>query len=323
MTKYTHLTTLVLTMGGLLGIARADDPLETMIDVVATYSIDSDTFELVRYSFATNEFVAVGVVETTSGKVVQDCESLSFVPQGVAKGIYSVPTKGEFEGQLVQINPLTAIATVFTPTVVPVGSSNDGSWTGGRKVTGMAPFYDAGDDKWYILAASSEDRKSDKNRVETRILIRIDPEKGTSTIVATKNQLGDGLRFESLGFDSKGDLYATSRTHFFRIHQESDYSVDKIGPTGLEKAEAFEVAFGDYQPSITVPGVDPSWTAFGVFIVACETTQQFGVLNPNTGAFEEYLVDGSPSTFITKDAEGLVLVTFRNDPLYGSLVGFD
>ena len=47
------------------------------------------------------------------------------------------------------------------------------------------------------------------------------------------------------------------------------------------------------------------------------------MINPATGEFQEYLVDGSPSAFVTKDAEGLILVTFRNDPLYGSLVGFD
>ncbi len=37
----------------------------------------------------------------------------------------------------------------------------------------------------------------------------------------------------------------------------------------------------------------------------------------------EYLVDGFASTFVMKDAEGIVLVTLRNDPAYGSLAGFD
>ncbi|MHC4590888.1 MAG: hypothetical protein ACYTAQ_16595 [Planctomycetota bacterium] len=315
----------MLTFGGLLGVAQADDPHETTINVVATYSIDSDTFKLVRYSFATNDFMEVGVVQTDSGVVMTDCESLAFVPAGPDIGIYSVPTKGDYQGQMVKIDPLTAIATVFTPTVVPLGGDDDDDdgWAGGRKVTGMTPYFDTADGKWYILAASSENRKSDKNRSETRVLIRIDPSNGTSAIVATKAQLGNGLRFESLGFNSKGDLYATSRTHFFRIHQEAGYWVETIGATGLDKAEAFEVAFGDHQPSITVPGVDPSWSEFGLFIVACENTQQFGVLNPADGSFVEYLVDGFPSTFVMKDAEGIVVVTLRNDPAYGSLAGFD
>ena len=60
-----------------------------------------------------------------------------------------------------------------------------------------------------------------------------------------------------------------------------------------------------------------------LIIVACEKTQQFGVLNPTDGSFQEYLVGGSPSTFITKDTEGLILLTLSHDPLYGSLVGFD
>jgi hypothetical protein len=268
--------------------------------------------------------MAIGVVETLLGEVVTDCESLVYVPQGEAKGVYSVPTKGALRGHVVKIDPLTAIATVFNPVVVPLGGEDDDDgWSGGRKVTGMTPYFDTAGDKWYVMAASSEDRKSDKTRIETRVLIRIDPSDGTSSIVATKSDLGNGLRFESLGFDSKGDLYATSRTHFFRIHQEAGYWVEQIGATGLDKAEAFEVAFGDHQASITVPGIDPSWTQNGVFIAACEKTQQLGVINPANGTFKEYRVDGFPSTFVTKDAEGLVLVTFRNDPLYGSLVGFD
>ena len=326
MTKYTRLTICALTIGGFLGVGQAADPSETFIEEVATYSIDADTYELVRYSFATNEFTVVGVVETASGDVVADCESLGFVPSGVAKGLYAVSTRDAYAGHLVKIDPLTAVAEVFAPKVVPGngGGEVSNNWDGSsRKVTGMVAYYDTGDDEWYLLAASSEDRKSSKTRIETRELIRIDPRDGTSTMVATQAMLGDGLRFESLGMDAKRDLYATSRTHFFRIHQEAGFWVEEIGATGLDKAEALEVAFGDYQPSITIPGVDPSWTEYGVFFAACEKTQMFGVLNPADGSFVEYLVDGSPSTFIMKDAEGLVVVTLRRDPLYGSIVGFD
>ena len=158
---------------------------------------------------------------------------------------------------------------------------------------------------------------------ETRELIRIDPLVGTSTIVATQAQLGDGRRFEGLGIDSNGDLWAVGRQWFYRIHQDAGYWVEEIGPTGLDKAEAFEIGFGDAQPSITVPGVDPSWTTTGVFFVADEKTGMFGVLNPANGSFVEYQVGGGPSTLTTKDAEGLILLTFGHDPAYGSLVTFD
>jgi len=302
-----------LTIGGFLGVAAAAPPQETTIDDVVTYTIDSDTFELLRYAFETEEFAAVGVVATVSGEVIEDCESLAYVPNGPDKGVYSAPTKGPYARHIVKIDPLTAIATVFLATAVPAN----------RKVTGMVSYRDGGDGQWYVLAASSEALASDPDRSESRVLIRIDPKNGTSAIVATNAMLGDGRRFEGLAIDARGYLYATSRTHFFRIHHEAGFWVEEIGVTGLDKAEAFEIAFGDYQNSISIPGVDPSWTQNGVFFVACERTQQFGVLNPADGSFQEYLVGGSPSTFITKDAEGLILLTLRHDPLYGSLVGFD
>jgi hypothetical protein len=315
-----HPATFVLAVACCLGTAAAEPP-ETLIDIVATYSIDADTFELVRYSFDTDDFRVIGVVETESDETVVDCESLAFVPHGMSKGIYAVPTKDPFKGRLVKIDPLTATATPFLPVVVP--SSGD-DWGGGRKVTGMTPYYDDVDEQWYLLAASSEDRKSDPDRIESRVLIQINPESGTSSIVATKHMLGAGIRFESLGFDAKGDLYATSRKHFLRIHQEAGYWVEDLGPTGLNKAEAFEVAFGDRQAGITIPGINPSWTQNGVFFAACENTQMFGVINPATGQFQEYLVEGSlKSAFVMKDAEGLIFVTLSSDPLYGSMFGFD
>ncbi len=319
MTRFPHLTLSTLTFCALTGVAPAAPP-PTEFDELAVYSIDSDTNELTRYSFATDDFTVVGVVQTAAGEAITDCESLGFVPGGDAKGIYSVPTKGTFKNNLVRIDPLTAEAIVYAPTVVSGGS---GGWSGDRKVTGLVPYYNSTNGKWYLLAASSEDQQSDKTRVETRELVQINPESGASSMVATQGMLGDGLRFESLGIDSRGHLFATSRTHFFRIHHDAGYWVENLGPTGLDKAEGFEVVFGDYQPSIDMPGVDSSWTQYGVFLATCDNTSMFGVLNPADGTFEEYLVNGSPSSFVMKDAEGLVVVTLRRDPLYGSVVGFD
>ena len=39
--------------------------------------------------------------------------------------------------------------------------------------------------------------------------------------------------------------------------------------------------------------------------------------------FQEWQISGTTSSFVTKDAEGLVLVTLNSDPLYGSRVTFD
>ncbi len=292
--------------------ARAQAPPETDIDVVAAYAIDSDTFNLVRYAFSTDSFMVAGPPRTAGGVTITNCESLAYIGQGPAKAFYTVPRSG-FPQQLVKIDMLTLEATVFAPKLCPVG----------RKITGMISAYDSVAGEWYLLAASSEDITSDPNRMESRVLIRIDPLNGTSTIVATQAQLGDGRRFEGLGIDSNGDLWAVGRHWFYRIHQEAGYWVDEIGKTGLDKAEAFEIAFGDSTPSITIPGVDPTWTTNGVFFVADGQTQKFGVLNPATGEFQEWQISGTTSNFVTKDAEGLVLVTLNRDPLYGSFVTFD
>jgi hypothetical protein len=282
-------------------------------DVLAAYAIDSDTFELVRYSFAGDSFLSIGPVRTASGVVVKDCESLGYVPPGAGFGMYSVPTAAPYKNQLIRIDPLTAEATVVGPVAVPVG----------RKITGMLSAYDSVAKVWYLLAASSEDKASGQDQIETRELVRFNPLTGASTIVATQAQLGNGRRFEGLGMDSNGDIYATGRTRFYRIHQEAGYWVQELGITGLDKAETFEVAFGDAQPPLSVPGVNQSWTTHGVFFVADEQLQKFGVLNPANGAFAEYLVSGLPSTFVTKDAEGMVLLTLSNDPLYGMFIAFD
>ncbi len=294
--------------------ALAAPPVQ-QVGVVAAYAIDSTTYELLRYSFADDTTLSQGVVRTALGVTVRDCESLGYVPQagGAAFGFYSVPTTSPFERQLIRIDPISATATVLAPTVVPSG----------RKVTGMCSIYDSVAGQWYLLAASSVKQTSSRTAIETRELVRINPLTGVSTIVATQAQLGNGLRFEGLGVDSLGNIYAASRTRFFRIHQEAGYWVQELGITGLDKVETFEVAFGDAQPSISVPGVNPSWTTNGVFFVADEQIQKFGVLNPANGAFAEYLVNGATSKFLMEDAEGMVLLTLSKDPLYGMFITTD
>jgi hypothetical protein len=69
--------------------------------------------------------------------------------------------------------------------------------------------------------------------------------------------------------------------------------------------------------------VNDSWTTNGVLFVFDDDTDSFGILNPNTGQFKEYTVDGWPCTFSNQDAEGMIFVTTINDPLYGSIDGFD
>jgi hypothetical protein len=238
-------------------------------------------------------------------------EGLSYVPSGPSKGLYTVPTKGDFMRHLVHIDPLTGTATEFGPVVVPSD----------RKVTGMIADYDAGSDTWSLLAAVGDNVKSDPDRVEERDLIRINPQDGTSTLV---DALTDGRRFEGLARDSLGQLYAVSRTHFYRIDESAgSYTVVDLGTTGLDKAEALEFAMGRAQPPVEVPGVGAGWTKNGALFVFDDNSGMFGVLNPVDGSFKEYLVNGSPSTFATDDAEGMILIPLFDDPLFGTVEGFD
>jgi hypothetical protein len=284
---------------------------DTQVAEIVLYAIDSDTNELLRYSFSNDSIVSMGAVATASGELLVDMESLSYVPSGPHKGLYAAPTKGSFKRHLVHIDPLTGQATPFGPTVVPSG----------RKVTGMISDHDPGSGTWSLLAAEGDDVKSDPDRIEPRRLLRINTKTGSSVVAAV---LTDGRRFEGLARNSMGQLYAVSRTHFYRIDEDAGaYTVVQIGVTGLDKAEALEFAMGHAQPPVDVPGVGNGWTKYGALFVFDDNSGMFGVLNPNDGSFVEYLVDGSRSTFATDDAEGMILVTLFDDPLFGTVEGFD
>jgi hypothetical protein len=293
-------------------------------DVLCAYFIDADSEELTRYAFVDDTFTTVGVVKTASGTQLQDMESLAWVPAGPGKGMYAVPTKNPFENQVVRIDPITAVATPFATKIIP-SDSTDGP--NDRKITGMASYRDPVLNKWFVLAASSEDRTSSQTASESRELVRIDPEAGTATILATQAQLGNGLRLEGLGIDANGDVWAVSRTHLFRIHQEAGYWVEDMGATtGGDKTEAFEIAFGDSDPGLNIPGVPASWVQDGVFFIADEqmgSSGKFGVMNPATAQFVELQVNGSPSSIIGRDPEGMVILTLSQDPLYGMYITSD
>jgi hypothetical protein len=285
--------------------------LETTVAEIVLYAIDADTNELLRYSFSNDSIFSMGEVSTASGTKLIDMEGLAYVSDGPDKGLYTVPTKGAHQGHLVHIDPLSGLAKPFTPVVV----ADD------RKLTGMIADLDPVTNTWTLLAAEGDNVKSDPNRIEERRLVRINPRTGISWPVAT---LPDGRRFEGLARNSNGVLFAVSRTHFFRIDEDAgSYTVVDLGETGLDKAEALEFAMGHTQPKVDVPGVGEGWTKDGALFVFDDNSGMFGVLNPHDGSFVEYQVDGSASTFATDDAEGMILLTIFDDPLFGTVDGFD
>jgi hypothetical protein len=276
----------------------AQETADTGIDDIVMYAVESSCpARLMRYFFLSDTFTPIGEVWTSEGLPVDDVEALSYVPQGPYKGLYGVATDGPTEQYLTRIDPLTAEATLYGPNL------------GGSNVTGMIAHYDAALGKWYLLASD----KGSKLRM-------IDPATGNAT---TETNVGHD--FEGLARNSEGVLYANTKTKLYRLDPApgNQYDPVLIGSTGLDKAESLEFAFGNAAPPIDVPGVNENWTTNGVLFVFDDDTDMFGILNPNTGAFKQYLVDGWPSTFSNQDAEGMIFVTTINDPLYGSIDGFD
>lgn len=276
----------------------AQEPEVTEIDEIVMYAIESSSpARLMRYFFLSDTFVLVGEVWTTTGLPVDDVEALSYVPSGPYKGLFGVATDGPTEQHLTRIDPLTAKATVYGPNL------------GGEKIIGMIPDFNYGTGEWELLATDAG-----------RKMRRIELVNGNADTVANV-----GEKFEGLARNSEGVIYANTRTKLFRLDPGpgQQYNSVEIGSMGLSKAESLEFAFGNDQPPVDVPGVDSSWTEFGVLFVFDDDTDSFGILNPNTGQFREYLVDGRVSTFSTQDAEGMIFVTTVNDPLYGSIDGFD
>jgi hypothetical protein len=276
----------------------AQETDDTTIDDIVMYAVESSCpARLMRYFFLSDIFVPIGEVWTKEGLPVDDVEALSWVPQGPYKGLYGVATDGPTEQYLTRIDPLTAEATVF------------GSNIGGSNITGMIAEYDASLGEWWLLASD----KGGKLR-------RINVANGNAETICNI-----GHDFEGLARNSEGVLYGNTKTRLYRIDPDlgNQYVAVEIGSTGLDKAESLEFAFGNSAPPIDIPGVNKNWTTNGVLFVFDDDTNMFGVLNPNTGQFKQYLVDGMPSSFSNQDAEGMIFVTTLTDPLYGSIDGFD
>jgi hypothetical protein len=294
-------------MGFLIGAASLVTPQQsvlaqeieiTTIDEIVMYAVESsDPARLMRYFFLSDTFTLVGEVWTTEGEPVYDVEALSYVPQGPYKGLYGVATDGPTEQYLTRIDPLTASAFKY------------GSNLGGAHITGMIGDYDFDTGEWYLLGTD-----------QGKKLRRIDPATGNASTICNVTQ-----KFEGLARNSEGVLYANTDSRLYRLDpgEGNQYNAVEIGSMGLSKAESLEFAFGNAAPQITMDGVNESWTTYGVLFVFDDDTDKFGVLNPNTGQFKQYLVDGFPSTFSNQDAEGMIFVTTINDPLYGSIDGFD
>ena len=140
---------------------RGQPPHLTPIDEVVMYGIDADTNELLRYTFDTNEYIRIGVVQDEDGREIDDVEGLAYIPQGPHKGFYGAPTKGSRQERLFRINPLDATAR-RCPLDIGFGD-----------ILGMIAVLDAATGNWLLVAVEKDEN-----------LIAIDPATSSQLPVA-------------------------------------------------------------------------------------------------------------------------------------------
>ena len=334
---------LVLAASGLLCSRSAAQgppgPPTTVIDEVVMYGVDDDTDVLLRYAFSAEEYRVVGEIRDDDGNIVDEIESLAYIPHGPHKGLYGVTNyDGNVETRLVEISLLDARSTVRS---VDIGFGN---------VEGMIALRDPVTDQWLLYATHTEGGPQQVTLCHippgnpgnpqtitvgmaalpahlahgdsigacgeplpsNRNLIAIDPASGVGTLV-----MPVGLKFEGLARGPDGTLYAAENRRLWTIDPVAG-TVSLIGEHAYLNVEALEYAFGDYDPQIDVPGVPDEWTADGVLFGFSDTSNAMLILNPATGEAVEY-----DCPIDTTDCEGMVFLTEQSDPVYHVLNIFD
>ena len=269
----------------------------TAIEEVVMYGIDADTYELLRYTFANDEYVRIGVVTDQNGNVVTDMESLAFIPNGPDKGIYGTANWYESKPtRLVKINPLDATGYVYPNQI--------GFAKGEGLVAAQSPV--TGD--WVLIGASKHDDPGDKDSM----LFTIDPATGIGTFL-----MDPSPRFQGLALGPNGKLWGVTRDpgRLYNIDPASGSETLIDDVNGYDNTEALEWAFGDNLPRIDcTPTVPASWTLDGVLFSFDDDKDSLLILNPANGDAIRY-----DCSFQTIDCEGLVFTTQFRDS-FGAIV---
>ncbi len=151
-----------IVSASLAALMAAPTVAQTTVDDLVMYGIDGDTFDLIRYNFATDDHTVLGVVQDTKGKVITDCESLAFIPAGPHKGFYTSSNNSPWTRKLIELNAFNAVGTVYP------AKHGDG------KILGMVSYQEASGD-WYLYAVTAQNMNAE------HFLVRIDPATGLST----------------------------------------------------------------------------------------------------------------------------------------------
>ena len=262
-----------------------EDPAGTTISEVVMYGVDDDTDGLLRYNFALDEFIVLGTILDQDGQIVDEIESLGYIPSGPHKGLYGVANDDDDDelARLVKINVLGASATVYAAS------------TGFGNVEGMIVFWDPSSNEWVIYATQSGGG--------TENLIKIDPATGLGTLV-----MDLGQRFEGLALGPNNILYGAKEQELWAIDLVGR-TVTLIGSHSFAHVEALEFAHGDYDLAVHIPGIPDEWTANGVLFGFSDTANGVIILNPETAEAVQW-----ESAINTTDCEGMVFLTTMTDP---------
>jgi hypothetical protein len=253
----------------------------TPLEEVVIYGIDGQTDEMLRYTFDTDTYEVIGVVQTASGEIAYDTENLTWVPSGPAKGMYASPRgSGPLEGYLIRINP-------FDGSCEPLLDTRP--W---KDINGMVTLRKDG--KWQILCSDYNDQE----------LIWIDPETLTITYAFSYSP-----ELEGLAADGNGNVYGNTDEALYAIDLVAE-TVTLIGDCGTGKMESLEMGFGDNTPEMQISGIPAAWTVDGVLMGFDDSGDELMIIDPATGNAQPY----APCAFAAADCEGIVVLTNLQDP---------
>ncbi len=284
-------TATLLSGTAVVNAAGDGDPAKlTPIEEVVMYGIDADTYELLRYTFDTDEYVRIGVVSDQNGNVVEDVESMTMIPHGPFKGIYGTPNFYEDKpSRLVRINPLDATAMMYPNSILG----------GEGKVEGLAAVQDPDTGDWYLVAST------DNDTIEV-----IDPATGIGAKIRDVDR-----NYEGLALAPDGTLYgATTDPAELWVIDLPSGNETKVGQmASFTKCEALEFAFGDDEARIKIPNegaevVPDSWTDDGILFGFDDDADAFLIINMATGDAVQWFC-----SFATIDCEGMAFTTKRRD----------
>jgi hypothetical protein len=288
--------------------AYAEAPATTIEELVM-YGVDADTYELLRYTFDTDEYVRIGQVIDENGDVIEDMECLAYIPSGPFKGFYGASNFYEAQpAQVARIDAMDASAQ-WLPQSVGFG-----------KIDGMVTVQDPGTGEWILLASTrysvEVDNDEDYPDDDGPCLIAIDLVTGRGTPVSIGIEHYRGLAIspggELYGLSKDGDLW-TCRPNPLDVYDQQE---DKIGPSGFDKIEALEWAYGDSVDRIdgSTFGVPDTWTQDGALFGFDDDTDSLLIFDPSTGDSQKI-----PCAFQTIDCEGMVFTTQFRDA-FGAIV---